>query len=58
MVARRPNSKRNLDMALRRLGGGDEGYVRRRTAVANAIGGYAWTGGATQGQSPSVRKRP
>jgi len=37
MVAKRPNSKRNLDMALRRIGGVDEDYVRRRTVVANAI---------------------
>ncbi len=36
MVAKKPNSRRNLDMAMRRLGGGDEGYVQRRTAVANA----------------------
>ena len=51
MVARRPNSKRNLDMALRRLGGGDEGYVRRRTAVANAIVASIMPDGAVKGGS-------
>ena len=51
MVARRPNSKRNLDMALRGLGGGDEGYVRRRTAVANAIVASIMPDGAVKGGS-------
>lgn len=51
MVAKRPNSKRNLDMALRRLGGGDEGYVRRRTAVANAIVASLMPDGAVKGGS-------
>jgi len=51
MVAKRPNSKRNLDMALRRIGGVDEDYVRRRTVVANAIVASLMPDGAVKGGS-------
>jgi hypothetical protein len=51
MVAKRPNSKRNLDMALRRVGGTDEDYVRRRTLVANAIVASLMPDGAVKGGS-------
>ncbi|HAM14314.1 MAG TPA: hypothetical protein DCP91_00315 [Eggerthellaceae bacterium] len=51
MVAKRPNSKRNLDMALRRMGGADEEFVRRRTLVANAIVGNLMPAGAVKGGS-------
>lgn len=33
----RPNSKRNLDMAIRRMGDGDEDYLRNRAVIANAV---------------------
>ena len=49
MVAKRPNSKRNLDMALRRMGGADEEYMRRRTIVANAIVGQLMPASAVKG---------
>lgn len=49
MVAKRPNSKRNLDMALRRIGGVDEDYVRRRTLLANAIVASLMPNGAVKG---------
>lgn len=39
MAMKRPNSKRNLDMAIRRLGSADEDYVANRTLIANAIVG-------------------
>lgn len=42
MVAKRPNSKRNLDMALRRIGGADEDYVRRRTKPPTIVKGEEW----------------
>lgn len=51
MVAKRPNSKRNLDIALRRMGGADEEYVRRRTLVANAVVGHLMPIGAVKGGS-------
>lgn len=50
MAVRRPNSKRNLDMAIRRLGG-DDGYVRRRTSVANAVVASLLPDGAVKGGS-------
>lgn len=34
---KRPNSKRNLDMTIRRLGGGEGTYLRNRTIIANAV---------------------
>ena len=51
MAVKRPNSKRNLDMALRRMGGADEEYVRRRTLVANAIVASLMPDGAVKGGS-------
>ena len=33
----KPNSKRNLDMAIRRMGEGDEDYLRNRAVIANAV---------------------
>ncbi len=33
----KPNSKRNLDMAIRRMGENDEDYLRNRTVIANAV---------------------
>lgn len=51
MVGKRPNSKRNLDMTLRRIGGVDEDYVRRRTVVANAIVASLMPDGAVKGGS-------
>lgn len=33
----KPNSKRNLDMAIRRMGEGDEEYLRNRAVIANAV---------------------
>lgn len=51
MVAKRPNSRRNLDMALRRMGGVDVEFVRRRTLVANAIVGSLIPAGAVKGGS-------
>ena len=51
MVGKRPNSKRNLDMAIRRLGGDNEGYVRRRTVIANAIVSSLMPDGVVKGGS-------
>ena len=48
---KQPNSKRNVDMALRRLGATDEDYLRNRTLVANAIVGSLMPGGAVKGGS-------
>ena len=36
---KRPNSKRNLDMAIRRLGSSERDYVRNRFIITNAIVG-------------------
>ncbi len=36
---KRPNSVRNLDMAIRRFGASEEDYLGNRTAIANAIVG-------------------
>lgn len=51
MVAKRPNSKRNLDMAIRRLSGNDEAYVRSRTILANAIVASLMPEGVVKGGS-------
>ena len=51
MAMRRPNSKRNLDMAIRRLGSSNEEYVANRTLVANAIVGSLMPYGAVKGGS-------
>ena len=51
MAVKRPNSKRNLDMAIRRLGASAEEYVANRTLVANAIVGSLMPHGAVKGGS-------
>lgn len=51
MAMKRPNSKRNLDMAIRRLGSADEDYVANRTLIANAIVGSLMPSGAVKGGS-------
>lgn len=47
----KPNSKRNLDMAIRRMGSTDEDYVRNRTVIANAVVGQMFPNGAVKGGS-------
>lgn len=47
----KPNSKRNLDMAIRRMGEGDEGYLRNRTVIANAIIGQMLPNAVIKGGS-------
>lgn len=51
MAVKKPNSKRNLDMAIRRLGTSDENYVANQTLIANAIVGSLMPGGAVKGGS-------
>lgn len=51
MVAKKPNSKRNLDMAIRRMGEGDLEFARRRAAIANAIVASMMPEGAVKGGS-------
>ena len=46
-----PNSRRNLDIAIQRLCGYGEAYVRARTAIANAVVGQMLPGGAVKGGS-------
>ena len=48
---KRPNSKRNLDMAIRRLGNGNADYLRMRTLIANAIVCQLMPKGAVKGGS-------
>lgn len=48
---KKPNSKRNLDMAIRRLGSGDEDYLRNRTVIANAVVGQMISGAVVKGGS-------
>lgn len=47
----KPNSKRNLDMAIRRLGCGDEAYLRNRAIIANAVVGQMVSGAVVKGGS-------
>ena len=51
MAMRLPNSKRNLDMAIRRLGSDDGDYVRRRTLLANVIVAQMMPDGVVKGGS-------
>lgn len=51
MAVKRPNSKRNLDMAIRRLGGGDAEYLRIRSLLANTIVCQLMPKGAVKGGS-------
>lgn len=46
-----PNSKRNLDMAIRRMGVTDEDYIRMRAMLANAIVAQMMPEGAVKGGS-------
>lgn len=48
---KRPNSKRNLDMAIRRLGGSNGEYLRNRTVIANAVIGQMISGAVIKGGS-------
>lgn len=48
---KRPNSKRNLDMAIRRLGDGERDYVRNRFIITNAIVGQMLPGAVVKGGS-------
>lgn len=48
---KKPNSKRNLDMAIRRLGSGDEDYLRNRAVIANAVVGQMISGAVVKGSS-------
>lgn len=51
MAMKCPSSKRNLDMALRRLGSGDDDFLRTRTLLANAIVAQMLPNGAMKGGS-------
>lgn len=51
MGMRKPNSKRNLDMAIRRLGKTDEEYLSNRTAITNAVVGQMLSGAVVKGGS-------
>lgn len=48
---KKPNSKRNLDMAIRRLGSCDEDYLRNRAVIANAVVGQMIPGAVVKGGS-------
>ncbi|NHM13550.1 nucleotidyl transferase AbiEii/AbiGii toxin family protein [Xiamenia xianingshaonis] len=48
---KKPNSKRNLDLAIRRLGDGDEAYLRNRAVIANAVVGQMLSGAVIKGGS-------
>lgn len=47
----KPNSKRNLDMAIRRMGEGDEDYLRNRAVIANAVIGQMLPNAVIKGGS-------
>ncbi len=47
----RPNSKRNLDMAIRRLGSSERDYVRNRFIITNAIVGQMLPAAVVKGGS-------
>lgn len=51
MAVKRPNSKRNLDMAIRRMGSGDADYLRMRTLLANVIVAQLMPDGVVKGGS-------
>lgn len=48
---KKPNSKRNLDMAIRRMGDGNADYLRNRSIIANAIVGQMLAGAVAKGGS-------
>ncbi len=47
----KPNSKRNLDMAIRCMGEGDEDYLRNRAVIANAVIGQMLPNAVIKGGS-------
>lgn len=47
----KPNSKRNLDMAIRRMGEGDEDYLGDRAVIANAVIGQMLPNAVIKGGS-------
>lgn len=51
MAVMQPNSKRNLDMAIRRIGIDNGGYLRIRTLLANVIVAQFMPSGAVKGGS-------
>ena len=51
MTAKRPNSRRNLDMAIQRAFGLGQSYVEARTVMANAIVGQLLPEGVVKGGS-------
>ena len=51
MAAKKPNSKRNLDMAIRRLGNTDEDYLSHRMILANTIVAQMMSKGVVKGGS-------
>lgn len=48
---KKPNSKRNLDMAIRRLGSDEEDYLKNRAIIANAIVGQMISNAVVKGGS-------
>lgn len=50
-MTKTPNSRRNLDEAIRRVAGPDAGYVKAKTIVANAIVGQMLPEGVVKGGS-------
>lgn len=50
-MTKAPNSRRNLDEAIRRVAGLDAGYVRAKTVIANTIVGQMLPDGVVKGGS-------
>ena len=46
---KRPNTRRNLDMAIHRITEGEEGFVQCRTTMANAVVGQMLPNGVVKG---------
>lgn len=51
MEMKRPNSQRNLDMAIRRLGADEKAFLSNRIIIANAIVGQLMAGAVVKGGS-------
>lgn len=51
MLAKKPNSRRNLDIAIRRLAGSDADAIKLRTTMANTIVGQMMPSGVVKGGS-------
>lgn len=49
MPMKRPNNRRNLDMAIRRVTDSEKEFVRYRTTMANAVVGQMLPGGVVKG---------